>query len=131
MTRKTQIIATFATALLVSAVMSGSVHAQAASAVSAAKAAGVVGEQADGYLGFKGAASGALKSEVDGINIKRRAAYTQTATTRGVTVKEAAAAVGCQTLASRVTDGQIYALPDGVWHVKGAGPIALPAYCAQ
>ncbi len=131
MTRKAQIITTLASALAVSAVMSGVVHAQAASIVSAAKAAGTVGEQADGYLGIKGAASGALKSEVESINIKRRAAYTQTATTRGVTVKEAAAAVGCQTLANRVSQGQIYQLTDGVWHVKGAEAIALPSYCAQ
>ena len=128
MTRKTQIITVLAAALVVSAAMSGIAHAQV---VSAAKAAGTVGEQADGYLGFKGAASGALKSELDSINIKRRAAYTQTATARGVTVKEAAAAVGCQTLASHVSQGQIYALADGAWQVKGAGPIELPSYCAQ
>jgi uncharacterized protein YdbL (DUF1318 family) len=128
MTRKTQIITVLATALVVSVAMSGLAHAQS---VSAAKAAGEVGEQADGYLGLKGGASATLKSEVDAINIKRRAAYTQTATARGVTVKEAAAAVGCQTLASRVGQGQIYALNDGAWQVKGAGPITLPSYCAQ
>jgi uncharacterized protein YdbL (DUF1318 family) len=127
MTRRTQIITVLAAALVVSATMSGIAHAQT---VSAAKAAGVVGEQADGYLGFKGSPSGELKSEVDSINIKRRAAYSQTATARGVTVQEAAAAVGCQTLASRVSDGQVYALPDGQWHTK-SGPITLPSYCGQ
>ncbi len=131
MTRKTQIITLMASALLVSAMLSSVVHAQSASGVSAAKAAGIVGEQADGYLGFKGAPTAAVKSEVDAINIKRRAAYTSTAAARGVTVKEAAAAVGCQTLASRVTEGQAYALTDGAWHLKTAAPITLPAYCAQ
>lgn len=129
MTRKTTIITLLASALVLSATMSSVVHAQSAD-ISAAKSAGTVGEQADGYLGFKGAPSGELKSAVDAINIKRRAAYTQTAAARGVTVKEAAAAVGCQTLASRVSDGQIYQLPDGAWRVK-SGPIVLPAYCAQ
>ena len=129
MTRRAQIFTALAASLMASAALTGVAHAQAASAVSAAKAAGEVGEQADGYIGFKGAPSDALRKAVDSINIQRRAAYTQTATTRGVTVKEAAAAVGCQTLASRVSPGQIYALGDGAWHVKGADPIALPAYC--
>lgn len=129
MTRKMTIITLLASALALSATMSGVVRAQTAE-VSAAKAAGLVGEQADGYLGFKGVPGGELKAAVDTINIKRRDAYTQTAAARGVTVKEAAAAVGCQTLASRVSDGQIYRLPDGVWRVK-AGPVPLPAYCAQ
>ena len=130
MTQKTKIIAVMATALVLSMAMSGLVHAQAAPAVSAAKAAGTVGEQADGYLGFKGAPAAGVRAAVDSLNIQRRAAYTNTANARGVTVKEAAAAVGCQTLESRVSDGQIYMLPDGVWRVK-SGAIALPSYCAQ
>ncbi|MDE2042870.1 MAG: YdbL family protein [Alphaproteobacteria bacterium] len=105
--------------------------AQTATDVSAAKAAGAVGEQADGYLGFKTTPTAALKSEVDSINIKRRAAYTQIAISRGVTVKEAAAAVGCQTLKDRVADGQVYKLPDENWYTKGATAITLPAYCGQ
>ncbi len=128
MTRKINILAALTTAAIATAMMSASAHAQA---VSAAKAAGTVGEQADGYLGVKGTAPAALHSEVDSINIKRRAAYTQTASARGVTVKEAAAAVGCQTLANRVSQGQIYAITDGDWQVKGAGAIDLPSYCAQ
>ena len=98
--------------------------------ISAAKAAGTVGEQADGYLGIKGTVSGDVRSAVDALNIKRRAAYTDLASKRGVTVQDMAAVTGCQTLASRVSQGQIYRIGAGNWQTKGAGAIALPDYCA-
>lgn len=100
-------------------------------AVSAALANGSVGEQADGYLGFRSTPSGALRAEVEAINIKRRAAYTDLAAKRGVTVSDMAAATGCKTLASRVGPGQAYLLNDGVWRIReGTQPIPLPDYCA-
>jgi len=98
--------------------------------ISAAKAAGTVGEQADGYLGIKGTVSGDVRSAVDALNIKRRAAYTDLAAKRNVTVQDMAAVTGCQTLAGRVSQGQIYRIGSGEWQTKGAGPIALPDYCA-
>jgi uncharacterized protein YdbL (DUF1318 family) len=98
--------------------------------ISAAKAAGTVGEQADGYLGAKGSVSSDVRSAVDALNIKRRAAYTDLAAKRGVTVQDMAAVTGCQTLASRVSTGQIYRIGAGEWQTKGGGPIALPDYCA-
>lgn len=98
--------------------------------VSAAKAAGQVGEQSDGYLGIKGSVSGDVRAAVDALNIKRRAAYTDLAAKRGVTVSDMAAVTGCQTLAGRVSAGQIYRIGNGDWQTKGAGPIALPDYCA-
>jgi uncharacterized protein len=101
------------------------------SVVSAAKAAGTVGEQADGYLGIKGSVGADVRSAVDALNIKRRAAYTDLAAKRNVTVQDVAASTGCQTLASRVQAGQIYRVGSGDWQVKGAGAIALPAYCAS
>ncbi len=79
------------------------------SVISAAKAAGTVGEQADGYLGTKGSVSDAVRAAVDALNIKRRAAYTDLAAKRaGATVADVAAATGCQTLSARVSAGQIY-----------------------
>lgn len=129
MTRKSKFIAAFTVGLALAAGVAGIAIAQSGGLVSSALAQGSVGEQADGYLGIKGGASEGLRAEVDAINIKRRAAYTQLATQKSATVKEVAAAVGCQTLTSRVADGRAYQLPDGVWRVKGAGPIALPAYC--
>lgn len=115
-------------ALVAAGAWSGAAMAQ--STVAQAIAQGVIGEQADGYLGVKGSVSSAVKAEVDSINIKRRAAYTDLAAKRGVTVADMAAATGCKTLSSRVQAGQAYRLSDGSWHVKGAGPIALPDYCA-
>jgi uncharacterized protein YdbL (DUF1318 family) len=108
-----------------------SAPALAQDAVSAAKAAGQVGEQADGYLGIKGSVSGEVRQAVDALNIKRRAAYTDLAAKRGVTVADMAAVTGCQTLATRVSQGQIYRIGSGDWQVKGAGPITLPDYCAS
>lgn len=100
-------------------------------AVVQAMASGAVGEGSDGYLGIAGAVSADVKAEVESINIKRRAAYTDLASKRGVTVQDAAAAIGCQTLANRVKQGQHYRIANGAWETKGAGPIALPTYCAN
>ena len=49
---------------------------------------------------------------------------------RSVTVQDMGAVTGWQTLASRVSQGQIYRSGTGDWQTKGAGPIALPDYCA-
>ncbi|WP_150293586.1 YdbL family protein [Sphingobium estronivorans] len=130
MTRKfIMIAATAAVALATGLVMTSPARAQSG-AVAAAMSAGTVGEQADGYLGIAGSVSDAVRSEVESINIKRRAAYTDLAGKRGVTVQDVAAATGCQTLSSRVKQGQAYRIGAGAWQTKGAGPIALPPYCA-
>ncbi|MFT8736946.1 MAG: YdbL family protein [Zymomonas mobilis] len=89
---------------------------------------GVIGEKIDGYMGFAQTPPPAVKTAVDALNIKRRAAYTSEAAKRGVTVEEWAVAVGCKTLASRVQNGQFYALSDGKWQKKN-GLIALPSTC--
>jgi uncharacterized protein len=103
----------------------------AQSPLSAAMSDGSVGEQADGYLGFRATPSSTVRAEVDAINIKRRAAYTQIAQQRSVTPKEVAAAVGCETLAKRVAVGRAYLLVDGVWRIRKEGEtIKLPEYCA-
>lgn len=130
MTRKFMMIAAAATvALATGLVMTSPARAQSG-AVASAMASGAVGEQADGYLGIAGSVSDAVRSEVESINIKRRAVYTDLAGKRGVTVQDVAAATGCQTLSSRVKPGQVYRIGAGAWQTKGAGPIALPSYCA-
>lgn len=101
-----------------------------AQTVAAAMDSGTVGEQSDGYLGINGSVPAAIKAEVESINIKRRAAYTDLAGKRGVTVSDMAAATGCKTLSTRVKTGQAYRIGNGPWQVKGAGAIALPDYCA-
>jgi uncharacterized protein YdbL (DUF1318 family) len=130
MTRKFMMIAAgAAVALATGLVMTAPARAQSG-AVAAAMSAGTVGEQADGYLGIAGSVSADVRSEVDSINIKRRAVYTDLAGKRGVTVADVAAATGCQTLSSRVKPGQAYRIGAAAWQTKGAGAIALPAYCA-
>ena len=129
MTRRMKHMAT-ALALVLVAGVGGAAHAQQSAAIAAAIAGGTIGEQADGYLGVRGSASAALRAEVEAINIKRRAGYTQLAEQRGVTVKDVAVTVGCRTLASRVGPGEAYLLGDGIWRVRNDNtPIALPDYC--
>ena len=126
MTRKMKIVTALSAGFMLVAGAAGIAIAQSATLVSAALADGSVGEQADGYMGFRSTPSAALRAEVDAINIKRRAAYTKLAAERGVTIKDVAAAIGCETLT-----GRAYQLPDGVWRLKGAAAIALPGYCAS
>ncbi|MBV9842911.1 MAG: YdbL family protein [Sphingomonadaceae bacterium] len=96
--------------------------------IAAAISAGQVGEQADGYLGVAKPVSADVKAQVEAINIKRRAAYTDQASAHGVALSDWAATIGCQTL-RRVSAGETYRLLDGVWRTKGAEPIALPSVC--
>jgi uncharacterized protein len=94
------------------------------------RATGQVGEQADGYLGLVGSAPAAVRSQMDAVNIQRRAAYTELAGRRGVTIEEAAAATACQIFASRIGPGQYYRLPDGVWRQRnGSEPVPRPSHC--
>lgn len=110
---------------------SATIAAAQGAEVAAAIDAGTVGEQADGFLGVRGSVSGSVRAEVEAINIKRRAVYTDLAGQKGVTVKDVAAAVGCTTLKTRVGPGEAYMLRDGVWRVRqGSAPIPLPDYCS-
>ena len=131
MTYRAKLIAAAAIGLAIAAGAVSIARAQAG-AVAAAIDAGTVGEQADGYLGVRSSVSASIRSEIEAINIKRRAGYTQLAEQRGVTVKDVAAAVGCKILANRVGAGEAYQLRDGVWRVRnGNAPIDLPDYCAS
>lgn len=116
--------------LILPGVASSGVALAQTGAIAQAMAAGTVGEQSDGYVGIAGSVGGDVRAEVDALNIKRRAAYTDLAGKRGVTVADVAAATGCQTLATRVKPGQVYRIVGGPWQTKGAVPIKLPDYCA-
>jgi uncharacterized protein len=132
MTYRAKLIAAAAVGFAMAAGALVTVARAQVSAIAAAIDAGTIGEQADGYIGIRGTVSATLKSEVEAINIKRRAGYTQLAEQRGVTVKDVAAAVGCKTLANRVGAGEAYQLRDGIWRVRnGNAPIDLPDYCAS
>jgi len=98
-----------------------------------AREAGLIGEQADGYVGLvKGSATPDLKARVDQINIKRRALYTQSASQRGVTVDTMAAATACELLASRVGPNQFYRDESGAWVQRnGSAPVKRPSFCGS
>ena len=94
------------------------------------RASGQAGEQADGYLGLVGSASADVRAQVDAVNIKRRAYYTDLAAKRGAKIEEVAATTACELFRSKVAPGQYYRLPDGVWRQRdGNTPIPLPSYC--
>ncbi|HEY7810175.1 MAG TPA: YdbL family protein [Allosphingosinicella sp.] len=119
-----------AAALVVAALGSaGAAYAFQADASAQLRASGQVGEQADGYLGLVGSAPAAVRAQVDSVNIKRRAYYTDLAAKRGAKIEEVAATTACELLRSKVAQGQYYRLPDGVWRQRDSAPVALPAYC--
>lgn len=98
--------------------------------VETARRNGLVGEQADGYLGFAAAPSDELKAHVNQVNTKRRAIYTDLAAKRGVTVNEVAAATGCELLQGRVAPGERYRDESGTWQQRqGNAAVKLPSYC--
>ena len=85
--------------------------------VDAAKAAGTVGEQADGYLGIVSSADGAVTAAVNEINNGRRQVYSQTAAKSGVTPDAAGQATGAQLIA-KVPGGQFFKPLGGAWTKK-------------
>ena len=86
-------------------------------AVDAAKVAGKVGEQADGYLGIVSGADAATSAAVDDINAGRRAVYSQTAAKSGVTPDAAGQATGAQLIA-KTPPGQYIKPLGGSWTKK-------------
>ena len=88
----------------------------------AARAAGQIGEQIDGYLGYVGSPSASLRALVEDINIKRRAAYAQKAQAANATLKDYAFTSGCLLIA-RTKPGEMYQGPDGAsWLKRDSGP---------
>ncbi|MDR6789805.1 uncharacterized protein YdbL (DUF1318 family) [Sphingomonas sp. BE138] len=94
--------------------------AQRDPAYAAARAAGEVGEQPDGYLGVVGSGSASLRALVSNINIQRKAAYTQKAQASGATVEQLAFTSGCNLIA-QTKPGEKYRAPDGSWETRGSG----------
>lgn len=88
-------------------------------AYAAAKAAGQVGEQTDGYLGVVGNPSADIRAMVKDINNKRRAVYTEKAAGKS-TIEEYAFATACR-LILETRAGEKYQGPDGAWKTRGAG----------
>ena len=115
--------------LLVSALVGIAPVAAQTPAVDAARRAGQIGERFDGYLGYVGTPPAMLRSQVDSINIRRRAIYTNFAQSRRVSPYEVQITAGCQLL-GRVQVGEAYLLSDGRWRRRIAGqPMVMPDYC--
>lgn len=97
-------------------------------AYAAARASGQVGEKMDGYLGFVGTPSAALRAVVDDINIKRKAAYAAKAQSNHATIEEYALSSGCQ-LILNTRPGEKYQAPDGSWQTRGSGAPLRDSRC--
>jgi len=84
--------------------------------IDAAKAQGTVGEQADGYLGFRVPSSdAALTQAVQVTNAARREAYARSAQTAGTTADIAGARMFEGQLLPRISTGQWYRNAQGQW----------------
>jgi uncharacterized protein len=128
-------LAVAAAAVFAAAIASPAIaQAAADSVVNAARAEGLIGEQADGYLGYVPGAqiSADLRGRVDQINIQRRALYARRAAERTVSVNEMAAAVACEVFRTRITEGERYRDENGQWRQRTAAqPVVIPSFCPQ
>ncbi len=97
-------------------------------AYAAARAAGQVGEQVDGYLGFPASPSADVRRTADDVNIKRRAIYAERAGVNHSTVEEYAFTTGCR-LIMKTKTGEKYQGPDGAWHTRTAAAPMRDSHC--
>lgn len=110
-----------AAAIAALGVAAGAAFAQTSaqkSMIDAAKVQGTVGEQADGYLGFRIPASDpALTEAVRATNTARREAYARSAQAAGdgATTEAAAARMFQTQLLPRISTGQWYRNAQGQW----------------
>jgi uncharacterized protein YdbL (DUF1318 family) len=90
--------------------------AQTKATVDSAKAAGIVGEQADGFLGFvTPAADPAIKAAVAEINAGRADLYSQAAAKNGVTAAAAGASAFESVVKAKLRTGDYYKPAGGGW----------------
>ena len=128
MTRRMKLL--IAAGIGIAVVAGTKAYAIQADAAGQLRASGLVGEQADGYLGLVASAPADIRAQMESINIQRRAAYTQLASQRGATIEEVAAATACQIFASRILPNQFYRLLDGIWRRRnGNEPVPRPSHC--
>lgn len=120
------------TLLAVAAVLAGGLAtaamAQRDPAYAAARSAGQIGEQPDGYLGIVGGGSAELRAVVSNINIQRKAAYTTKAQASGATVEQLAFTSGCN-LIEKTAAGEKYRTADGAWKTRTAAAPERDSRC--
>ncbi|MFO0203564.1 MAG: YdbL family protein [Alphaproteobacteria bacterium] len=129
-------IRAFATAALLVGALTLATPAlgQAGDPLVQARSQGLIGEQADGYLGFAPGASisADLRGRVEQNNIQRRQLYTRRAAERAVSVNEMAAAVACEVFERRIAMGERYRDEAGQWRQRTASsPVATPSFCGS
>ena len=109
-------------AALAGAFLAPAAFAQAANSktvVDAAKAAGVVGEQADGFLGFvKPSSDPALQAAVADINAGRAQLYREAAARNNVTPAAAGGSAFQTVITSKLRPGDYYRPEGGAWTRK-------------
>ncbi len=94
----------------------------------AAKAAGLIGEKPDGYVGIVGNATPELRRMVDDTNIKRKAVYAEKAKAERATVEEYAFTSGCLLIA-KTQPGMKYQTPGGAWKTRDASAPERDSRC--
>ena len=114
--RKLFVVAAAVAALGVAAGAAFAQTAQQKAMIDSAKAQGTVGEQADGYLGFRQPSSDpALTQAVTVTNNARRDAYARSAQAAGTTADVAAARAFETIVLPRISSGQWYRNAQGQW----------------
>lgn len=122
MTARFNRVAAIGAALVGAALLAApAAQAQRDPAYQAARNAGQVGEQVDGYLGHVTTPTPEIRALVLDINIKRKDAYTRSAAATGATVEQFAFTSGCNLIA-RTQPGEKYQAPGGAWLTRGDGP---------
>lgn len=86
--------------------------------VDAAKAAGTVGEQSDGYLGLVKPGDADTKAAVDEINAGRAGVYAEAAAKNGVSPAAAGASAFNNVIQPRLKAGEFYKDSSGNWKQK-------------
>lgn len=117
-----------ASVLMLAAFSAGSAMAQRDPAYQAAREAGQVGEQPDGYLGHATPPTPEIRALVLDLNIKRKDAYTRSAAETGSTVEQFAFTTGCN-LIMRTKVGERYQAPDGRWLTRSDSPPVRDPRC--
>ena len=114
--RKLFVVAAAVAALGVAAGAALAQTASQKSMIDAAKAQGTLGEQADGYLGFRQPSSDATLAEaVQVTNAARREAYARSARAAGTTAEIAGARMFEGQLLPRISSGQWYRNAQDQW----------------
>ena len=107
------------------------VVAQSSPVIVAARSAGQIGERFDGYLGYALSPEPRLRAQVESVNIRRRAFYSDLAAKRGASRVEVGITAGCELLGS-VAVGEAYLLGDNVWRRRALGQaLPIPDYCRR